>query len=140
MLGLWQRLSDLRDMPGLKHWEIRFHQALSSLLSDSFGSVLRQSRDKQEVAASGLADDTNDEAPTAILERQADPQTEQQIAGILNGSVLAKIPPKHAKALLLWADGYTQEEIAAQLQCSCKSVYNWIESARQALRDHFPRG
>ena len=41
-------------------------------------------------------------------------------------SALNKLSPRQRKVLLLWADGYTQQEIATKYKVSQSTISRWI--------------
>ena len=47
--------------------------------------------------------------------------------------LLAQLAPRHREALLLWADGYTQEEIGQMMGVRQQSVSRYIALAREVL-------
>ena len=47
--------------------------------------------------------------------------------------LLAQLTPHHREALLLWVDGYTQEEIGKRMGVTHQSVSRYIARAREAL-------
>ena len=47
--------------------------------------------------------------------------------------LLAQLTPRHRKALLLWVDGYTQEEIGILLGVCHQTISKYIARARKEL-------
>ena len=47
--------------------------------------------------------------------------------------LLAQLAPRHREALLLWVDGYTQEEIGQMIGVSDRSIRRYIALAREVL-------
>ena len=47
--------------------------------------------------------------------------------------LLAQLAPRHREALLLWVDGYTQEEIGRMMGVTKMSVCRYIARAREVL-------
>lgn len=137
-LLLWRRLTDLRELSGLQHWERRFHQCLKTLLLDAFERALNQARDDQEVADSATAshEDQDNAAPTA-LESAIDLRTNDALSAILNEDLVKHLPPKHLAAFALHLENQTRAEIASALGCSEKSVYNWVENVKATLRAYY---
>lgn len=137
-LLLWSKLTDLRELSSLQHWERRFHQCLPLLLLDAFKRALKQARDKNEIidSALGSQDGEEDAAPTA-LENLVDIKASDAFHTIFTEDILKQLPPKHVAAFIMDMEDQTRAQIASALGCSEKSVYNWVESVKATLRTYY---
>ena len=53
-------------------------------------------------------------------------------------SALNKLSPRQRKVVILWAQGYTQQEIADEYGVTQVAVHYWIRDATYILRELFP--
>lgn len=143
VVTLWRRLSDLRDLPGLHHFEVRFDQALKSLLLDAFASVYHHAHAAQEVADSTTAapQDSDERDPQTALSHTPCPDAAADYEAVAStmfvNAVLAAIPDvARRRAFLMEMNGVPRERIAAEFRCSVRTIYNWIQSAKATLRVH----
>jgi DNA-directed RNA polymerase specialized sigma24 family protein len=138
---LWVRVSRFDQASDTLHLERRFGQAFKFLLLDAFRRIRTQKY--------GL---TAWAGHTELLESEAAHGNGYTTGAVLSLGVepfalfhsresaqnlLARIPHPHwAKALQMHLLGYEQSEIARTLNCSTRTVYNWTEQAKRAVRQH----
>jgi RNA polymerase sigma factor (sigma-70 family) len=134
---LWERLTDLRELAGLLHWERRFHQALPKMMIDAFRRTWRAAKGSYEMPDSATArkSDTGEDGQT-FLETAPSEAAQAALERIDMQDLLKILPAKHLDALMRYLDGETRAQIASALGCSEKSVYNWVESAKATLYIH----
>jgi RNA polymerase sigma factor (sigma-70 family) len=134
-LMIWERISDLREISSIQHWERRFHQSLKLRLIDALDKTLA---------------DYDDKHPTSALIEEADSETPEGERNSIHGAITASVeedvvgkilieqlPGEQRDAFRLFLDGYTTAESAERLGCSVKTVYNRIEAAKRTLQQHF---
>lgn len=134
---LWQRLTDLRELSSLLHWERRFHQALKNLLLDAFERTRNLAHDGKEVQVHEANDTEDSEGAPTALELLKDSTTHDALEAVLTNELLAQLPEKQVRAFLMYLEDYTRAEIASALGCAEKSVYNWVENVKSTLRTHY---
>jgi RNA polymerase sigma factor (sigma-70 family) len=138
---LWARLSDLRDLPGLRHFERRFHQALQSLMQDAFRAVYRRARARYETPDSATATVGDGEGTATALSYAADADATRRLEAVLGAmsakALLERIPDRRLReAFRLYVEGVPQKEIAALVNCTPRTLYNWMEGIKAWLRAH----
>lgn len=138
---LWGRLSDLRDLSGLRHFERRFYQALQSLMQDAFRAVHSRARAGYEIADTAAAIIREGEEQTTALSYASDTAAIRQLETVLGtmsaNALVERIPdPKHREAFRLYVEGVPQKDIATQVNCTPRTLYNWIEAIRVSLRTY----
>ena len=69
-----------------------------------------------------------------VQERLAFEQKEQILSKLDLETALQALTPKQKAAFLLFADGHTEREIAAQLGLSRGNVHAYLEAARKKLK------
>lgn len=144
---LYRKLADLRDLSGLRHFERRFDQALKSLMLDAFAGVRRGAGAAHETADTSLESEPKEgggageeagEGSTPLqraVSEAARKELEASLGRLSAEALLARLPdPRHAEALAMDIDGTGRAEIAAHYGVSERTVYTWIERARETLR------
>ena len=53
-------------------------------------------------------------------------------------SALNKLSPRQRKVVILWAQGYTQQEIADEYGVTQRTISRWLQKSVSNLRQNFP--
>ena len=53
-------------------------------------------------------------------------------------SALNKLTPRQRKVVILWAAGYTQQEIADEYGVAQRTISRWLQKSVSKIRDSIP--
>jgi len=129
-IGIWQATERYRPELGV--------QLVTYAVNTARGRVLHYLRRRTHMITVPCAERLNTGPAVVDLPDYASlesiPAPGQFEAGVILNSLLDRLPPDHARAIRLYADGYSQSEIGAILGQAQMTVCRWIRRDRARLR------